>query len=237
MLERIKKLFYMQSGGAYLNHLRKIGCQIGQGTKIFAHPLNVYIDPSRPCLIQIGKNVVITRNVTILTHGFDWSVLNGVHGDILGSSGKVEIGDNVFIGMNATILKETTIGDNVIIGANCFIRGGEWPSDCVIAGNPARVVCSLEEYYEKRKAAQLSEAKELAKEYRKVNGCAPPPELFWEFFWLFTDRQEKITNQAFLDIMAVNGNHEKTYKRYQETSPIYKNYEEFLEDCLGEKPD
>ena len=60
----------------------------------------------------------IIRGVTILTHGYDWSVLKGVYGGILGSVGKVTIGNNCFIGMNATILIGVTIGYNVIIGAN-----------------------------------------------------------------------------------------------------------------------
>lgn len=228
----LKKMIYMRSEKAYIAHLKKIGCQIGEGSRIFAHPLNIFIDPSRPCLIQIGKNVMLTRNVTILTHGFDWSVLNGVYGDVLGSSGKVVIGNNVFVGMNTTILKGTTIGDNVIIGANCFIRGGNWPSNCVIAGNPAKVVCSLEEYYEKRKKMQLSEAVELAQEYKRVNNSIPPEELFWEFFWLFTNRNNKIINQKFLDIMSVNGNQKRTYKRFMETKPIFENYQMFLEYCF-----
>lgn len=69
-----------------MDYLRKLGMSIGVGTTIF-DPFNVFIDPSRPYLIDIGDNVQITRGVTILTHGFDWSVLKAKYGDILGSSG------------------------------------------------------------------------------------------------------------------------------------------------------
>ena len=89
---------------------------------------------TRPWLIDIGKNVKITEGVTILTHGFDWSVLKGVYGDILGSSGGVKIGDNVFIGMQTTILKGVHIGNNVIIGANSLVNK-DIPDNCVAAGN------------------------------------------------------------------------------------------------------
>ena len=84
-------------------------------------------------MIEIGKNVKITRGVTILTHGFDWSVLKGKYGNVLGSCGKVTIGDNCFIGMHSTILKGVTIGENVIIGANSLVNH-DIPSNSVWRG-------------------------------------------------------------------------------------------------------
>lgn len=38
-------------------------------------------------MISIGDDVQITSGVTILSHGFDWSVLKGTYGEVLGSSG------------------------------------------------------------------------------------------------------------------------------------------------------
>ena len=80
--------------------------------------------------------------------------------------GGVKIGDNVFIGMQTTILKGVHIGNNVIIGANSLVNK-DIPDNCVAAGNPCKVIMSLEEYHEKRKAAQVDEAKELVKLYRE----------------------------------------------------------------------
>ena len=122
----------------------------------------VLIDLTRPWLIEIGDNVRITIGVKFLTHGYDWSVLKGKYGEVLGSAGKVKIGDNCFIGMNTVILKGTTIGNNTIIGSGSLVTGG-YPSDCVIAGNPARVICSLAQYRKKRHEAQIKEAVELTK--------------------------------------------------------------------------
>lgn len=42
---------------------------------------------TRPWLIDIGNDVQITEGVTLLTHGYDWAVLKGVYGEILGSGG------------------------------------------------------------------------------------------------------------------------------------------------------
>lgn len=86
--EYIKKIVYgdKASSETYIKYLRNIGMRIGEESTIYV-PTKTQIDTTRPWLIDIGKNVKITEGVTILTHGFDWSVLKGVYGDILGSSG------------------------------------------------------------------------------------------------------------------------------------------------------
>ncbi len=57
----------------------------------------------------------------------------------LKSKGEVKIGNNVWIGDKATILGGVTIGDNVIIGANSVVTH-DVPSNCVAAGNPAKII-------------------------------------------------------------------------------------------------
>ena len=80
----LRKLLYGNKADSktYIEYLRSLGMKIGEETTIYV-PTNT----TRPWLISIGNNVKITENVTILTHGFDWSVLKGVYGDILGSGG------------------------------------------------------------------------------------------------------------------------------------------------------
>lgn len=162
MLSKIKELLknirlkiiygYRGKSEWYVEHIRKSGAKIGENVTIFDP--DTCIDITRPWLLEMGNNVKITRGVTILTHGFDWSVLNGKYGDICGAAGKVTIGNNVFIGMQSTILKGVTIGDNVIIGANSLINK-DIPSNSVVAGNPAKVICSLDDYHKKRLSLQF----------------------------------------------------------------------------------
>lgn len=57
----------------------------------------------------------------------------------------VEIGDNVFIGARTIVLPGTIIGDNTIIGAGSVIKG-QIKSNSVYAGNPARYICSIDDY-------------------------------------------------------------------------------------------
>ena len=87
--------------------------------------------------------------------------------------------------MQTTILKGVHIGNNVIIGANSLVNK-DIPDNCVAAGNPCKVIMSLEEYHEKRKAAQVDEAKELVKLYRERYEKEPDEHALHEFFWLFT---------------------------------------------------
>ena len=140
MINRIKRLWAKRSSDSWIKYLKNQGMKIGNGTAIIGNPFSVLFDTTRPWLTEIGENVIIAHGVTILTHGYDWSVLKAVYADINGSAGKVKIGNNCFIGMNTTILKGTVIGDNVIVGAGSVLTGKEYPPNCVIAGNPAKVI-------------------------------------------------------------------------------------------------
>lgn len=181
---------------SYVRYLRSLGMRIGERTKIYS-PRNVLIDCTRPWMIEIGEDVQIAYGVIILTHGYEWSVLKGVYGDILGSCGKVTIGNNVFIGMNTVILKGVTIGNNVIIGAGSLVNR-DVPDNCVVAGNPARVIMSLEEYHAKRQLAQNAEARQLVEEYRKVYRKEPDEQALSEFFWLFSDDPEEYFEEGLI---------------------------------------
>lgn len=54
----------------------------------------------------------------------------------------ITIGNDCFIGMNSIILKGTKLGNNVIVGAGSVVHG-EWPDNCIIAGNPAKLIKKL----------------------------------------------------------------------------------------------
>ncbi len=71
---------------SYISYLKNKGVLIGNGTILF-DPKSTIIDITRPWMLKIGNNVQITAGVTILTHGYDWSVLKGYYGEILGSAG------------------------------------------------------------------------------------------------------------------------------------------------------
>lgn len=63
------------------------------------------------------------------------------------------IGDDVFIGVNSTVLGPITIGDRVRIGANTAVTTNV-PSDSVVVGSPAKIYPSLPIFAAKPQAAE-----------------------------------------------------------------------------------
>ena len=57
----------------------------------------------------------------------------------LKSKGEINIGNNVWIADKVTILGGVTIGDNVIIGAGSIVNH-DVPSNCIVAGIPAKII-------------------------------------------------------------------------------------------------
>ena len=57
--------------------------------------------------------------------------------------GRVELGENVFIGDRVMILKGVTIGANSVIGAGSVVTGSI-PSGVIAVGNPASIVRKLD---------------------------------------------------------------------------------------------
>ena len=151
--EVLKKLVYgvKYSSESYINYLRGIGVTIGDDCTIYV-PSKTLIDIQYPWMIKIGNHVRITEGVKILTHDYSWSVLklaDNSRGRVLGASGYVEIGSNVFIGMNAIITRNVFIGDNVIIGVGSVVTKN-CESNGVYVGNPARRIMSIDDFYAKK---------------------------------------------------------------------------------------
>ena len=205
----------------YISYLRKKGVTIGNGTQFFGR---VLIDVTRPCLVEIGKNCVFIDGVKVLTHGYDWAVLRDKYNEILASSGKVVIEDNIFIGANTIILKGVRIGRNTIIGAGSVVIH-DIPANTVAAGNPCRVIMSIDEYYEKRKREYVAEAKAYALEIYRKTGKVPRLEDFWEEFPLFVDRDGNWGR------LPVRKQLKSAFANFAKSKPLYKSLNEFLIDA------
>jgi acetyltransferase-like isoleucine patch superfamily enzyme len=203
--------------GYYIPYIRKKGVLIGKGTIFMGIPI---IDLTRPYLVEIGRDCVFSADVTLLTHGFDFCVLQKKYGELLGSSGKIVIEDNVFVGARAVILNGTRIGKNSIIGAGSIVTH-DIPENSVAAGNPCKVIMTLDQYYEKRKKLYVEEAKAYALEIYRKTGRMPCREDFLDEFPIFLDRSEKLD---LLDQSQLGPG----ITKFLETKPLYASLEEFL---------
>ena len=154
LVNKIMMIYYTSSSNRYIDFLKKKGIKIGKGVTI-PNPKNVSIDYSRPTLLEIGDNVRLNQGLTIMTHDFASMVFVNAFNDFIPSHGKIKIGNNVYFGRNCTVLKGVEIGNNCIIGYGAVVMKNI-PDNSVAVGSPAKVVCTLEEYYEKRKKTYFS---------------------------------------------------------------------------------
>jgi acetyltransferase-like isoleucine patch superfamily enzyme len=206
----------------YINYLRKRGVKVGENTKFFG---SVHIDPSRPYLVEIGRNCILTGGVSLTCHSYDWGVLREKYGEFLPSSGKIVIEDNVFVGGGSIILKGVRIGRDSIIGAASVVTN-DIPQGSVAAGNPCRVIMTIEEYYRKRKKEYLQEAKSYALELYKKTRRVPKPEDFWDEYPIFSSRNidwENIPRSARNQL----GSKPDVFLK---SKPVYASFKDFLVD-------
>lgn len=187
-LENLKLRWAKTSSKRYINYLRSKGCIIGDNIWMTPHIDTVGIDITRPSLVEIGNNVRINRNFTLITHDGGFYVLLNKYHEFIPQSGKVKIGNNVYFGRNCSVFKGVTIGDNCIIGFGSIVTH-DIPANSIAVGAPARVVGTIEKYYEKRCAKSIKEALVYAKSIQERFHRRPLVEEFWEEFPFFVDKE------------------------------------------------
>lgn len=97
---------------------------------------NLLLDKVYPQGIYIGKNSLIAAGVTILTHEH---VRRDEEKPRMPFVTNTYIGENCFIGVNATILPGVKIGNEVIVGAGTVVTK-DVPDNSVIVGNPGKIL-------------------------------------------------------------------------------------------------
>ncbi|MEO0895725.1 MAG: acyltransferase [Bacteroidota bacterium] len=93
--------------------------------------------------IKIGNDVMVGGNALITD--FDWHPIHPAqrHRSDLAPSAPTIIEDNVWIGMNAVVLKGVTIGKNTVIAANSVVTR-DIPANVIAGGNPCKVLKEMD---------------------------------------------------------------------------------------------
>ncbi len=134
----------------YLNGLINNGLQLGKNVEIIS---DYFFDPSHCFLISIGDNCTIAPNVRLIAHDASTFKLLGYT-----KIGKIEIKENCFIGDSTIVLPNIKIGPNSIVGSGSVVTK-DVPPNTIVAGNPAKVITTVEKYI--RKIEEISQSKKI----------------------------------------------------------------------------
>jgi acetyltransferase-like isoleucine patch superfamily enzyme len=132
-------------------YVRSLGVRTGRNVCFYAVRPGMF--STEPWLITIGDNVYITAGCQFITHDGGTLILRKEVPDLEWTA-PISIGNDVYIGLNSTILPGVNIGNRVIIGA-CSVVTKDIPDNSVAAGVPARVIKSVDQYLEQMKAKSL----------------------------------------------------------------------------------
>lgn len=140
MINKIKSIYwrFLKSPEAYAKH---IGVTVGKNCLIATRNWS-----SEPYLITIGNNVAITKGVMLHTHGGATVVRSRIPD--FDMFGKIVIEDWAYIGANSQIMPGVTIGEGALVAAGSIVTKSV-PPRTVVGGNPARFLCTVDEFIEK----------------------------------------------------------------------------------------
>ncbi len=141
LINKLKLLFLQTFKGSALtiDQLRRRGIRIGEDTDIYTS----LIDYRHGYLISIGSRVTLASDVRLLTHDASTKKMLGYS-----KIGRIQIGDDVFVGAQSIVLPNVSIGNRVVIGAGSVVTK-DIPDNSVAVGNPCRVIGTYDEYQQK----------------------------------------------------------------------------------------
>lgn len=183
--KRFERFFSKRNSNTYLTWLKKQGVKIGEGCQV-KNPRRILIDVTRPSLLEIGSHVFLHENMSILTHDWTGWCFLPLYGEFVPSHKRTKIGSNIWFGEGVKVLSGVEIGDNCIIGAYSVVTRSI-PPNSVAVGTPCRVICSLDDFYQRREKAYFSEIEDYAKSIFERFNRKPTISDFYDDYPIFTN--------------------------------------------------
>jgi maltose O-acetyltransferase len=155
MLRKLRSNFIRWKHQRYMQMLCNRGMKLGNGVSIED---GFFFDPSHCYLIEIGDNCTFAPNVRIIAHDASTRRITGFT-----RLARVIIENDCFIGDSVLILPGVTVGEGSIVGAGSVVTRSI-PKGSVVVGNPARVLCTVEDF-KARQLCNVAEGPKFSSDY------------------------------------------------------------------------
>ena len=119
---------------------------------------NNFINVCEP--VTIGDDVGLSHHVSIITHGYWLSVLDGYPAKFK----RVKLMDGVIVGYRSVILMGVTIEKNAVVGAHSVVTK-DLKENCIFGGNPARLISKIQPIDQENK---IQKVEHIISEYKKI---------------------------------------------------------------------
>lgn len=153
------------------------GFNIHVGKNFYANFNNVFLDV---CPITIGDNCMCAPNIQLYTATHPLHPVKRNSGLEYGKP--ITIGDNVWLGGSSVVIPGVTLGNNVVVAAGSVVTKS-FPDNCVIGGNPAKLLKMIE-------LDELKQQSSLAIQREKIN------ELDKKIVSLLEERMDRVKEIA-----------------------------------------
>lgn len=145
------------------SYYRYLGANIGEDCSFIGRNISM---SSEPYLITIGNHVRVSFDVAFVTHDGGTFVLRKKYPNV-SIYGKINVGNNVFIGARSIIMPNVTIEDNCIIAAGSVVTKNV-KAGSIVGGVPAKIIGNVADYEKKHKHELLPIADFSHKRKKKI---------------------------------------------------------------------
>ena len=116
----------------------------------------------------------------------------------------------------------------MVIGANSVVSG-HLEGNCFYAGNPAKKIMSIDEFYNKRKKSQLKEAVNFVHCFKERYGHWPVESDLREYFYLFSNGED--LSSDFIFQMQLQRNYSESIEKLKSIPKRFETFDKFIKYC------